>query len=94
MNTTDDVTEDQLTAYALGELEGAERERVEAHVARDEPSRRWVEEVRTTARLLTTELSAESLSALLPSHRAAIEQRMYPAPPRAPSARPSRSRGC
>jgi len=63
--------EEQLTAYALGELEGAEQAAVEARLARDPAARRFVEETRAAAQLLQRELHAELADAARQSGAAA-----------------------
>lgn len=65
-----------LTAYALGELEGAEREAIEARLAASSEDRRFVEEVRAAARLVSDELAGEPLGSLHAIHYAAIELRL------------------
>lgn len=65
-----------LTTYALGELEGAEREAVEARLAASSDDRRFVEEVRAAARLISDELSQEPVGSLDAIHHAAIELRL------------------
>jgi len=93
MTNATDISEELLTAYALGELEGAERDRVIAHVATDESARRQVESIRAAADLLAWELPAENRSALLPAHRAVIEGHLYePAPVEPAIATPSQQR--
>ena len=42
----EDIDEQILTAYALGELDGAERAEVEARLGGDDVARRQVEEIR------------------------------------------------
>ena len=54
---TDPTT--RLTAYALGELEGADRIEVEALLATDPEARRFVAETRAAADLLAAALGAE-----------------------------------
>ncbi len=49
----------RLTGFALGELDGAEQVAVQAYVEESESARRYVQEVRATARLLGGELSRE-----------------------------------
>ena len=49
---TFDPNDTRLTAYALGELEGAERDEIETQLAGCAESRKYVEEVREMARLL------------------------------------------
>ena len=41
----------RLTAYALNELDEADRAQVEAFIAQDETARRFVEETRQTAKI-------------------------------------------
>ena len=69
---TFDANDHRLTAYALGELDGADREAIEALVAECEESRKFVEEVRETARLLTEQLQKEPSPGLGLHHRQAI----------------------
>ena len=54
-----DIDDPRLTAYALDELAGAEREEVDALLRDDASARRVVEEIRATASLLTDKLRAE-----------------------------------
>ena len=51
----------RLTAYALGQLDAADRPEIEALLARDPEARAFLEEVRETARLLTESLRDERL---------------------------------
>jgi hypothetical protein len=92
MTSAADISEELLTAYALGELEGEERDRVIAHVATDEGARLLVESIRAAAERLAWELPAENRSALLPAHRAAIEEHLYGPPPAPPAAHDGRAR--
>jgi Ca-activated chloride channel family protein len=67
----------QLTAYALGELEGDERAAVEAALQTDAAARAAVDEIRATARQLEAALAAEPMPdfksiTALPAQRAAI----------------------
>jgi Ca-activated chloride channel homolog len=73
----------RLTAFALGELEGAERAEIEALVARDDAARRAVEEIRATAAVVTAELGASPASALTDMQRARIAAAASRRPPRA-----------
>jgi len=66
------VTEEVLTAYALGELEGDERKEVERHLAQHAEARTHVEEIRETAGLITKELSREPANGLTGEQRAKI----------------------
>jgi len=56
---SDEETMIEVTAYALGELEGADEARVAARVAADPALLREVEEIRRTAALLEGELAEE-----------------------------------
>jgi Ca-activated chloride channel family protein len=72
----------RLTAYALGELDDADRPEIEALLARDPEARAFLEEVRETARLLTESLREEPRPTLEPEHHQAIESRLVtPEPP-------------
>ncbi len=67
----------RLTAYALGELEGAERAAVEAALRDDPAVRAVVEEIRATAALLSSALAEEAAADLptgapAPREKAAI----------------------
>ena len=50
----------RLTAYALGELSGSERDQVEALLRDDESARQVVEEIRSTAALVSDGLKNRS----------------------------------
>ena len=76
-----DISDETLTAYALGELEEPERSRVDLHVASNARARRQVEEVRATARLLREELAKEPVVELTDAQRLAIAARPRPSPP-------------
>ena len=73
-----DPNDPKLTAYALGELDDAERAEVEAHLETCAASRRAVEEIRQTAELLTAELQKEPCPALTPEQRSGIEPEHIP----------------
>jgi Ca-activated chloride channel family protein len=62
-----------LTAYALGELDGEERTAVEAMLAGSAEARREVEEVRATAARLREAFASGPHQALTSAQRAAIE---------------------
>ena len=62
-----DPDDPRLTAYALGELDAADRAEVEALLADSPEARRFVEEIRATARLLTEQLHQEPAPASPPS---------------------------
>ncbi|HKQ49192.1 MAG TPA: von Willebrand factor type A domain-containing protein [Phycisphaerae bacterium] len=66
----------RLTAYALGELDGAERVEVEALVASSAEARGAVEDVRRTAALLEEELAKEPVGSLGDEARQRIESRI------------------
>lgn len=74
------MNEQRLTAYALGELDGEDRAAVESHLAEHEESRRFVEEIRATARLLSEELKIEPQPGLSEKHRRAIKARLNSRP--------------
>ncbi len=61
-----------LTAFALGELEGAEHDAVAARVAADVEAQALVDEIRSMGDLLTSELATESAGTLTAEQRAAI----------------------
>lgn len=66
----------KLTAYALGELGGAERDAVEARLNASPDDRRFVDDVRQAARVVSDELARETPSSLDAIHYAAIEMRL------------------
>ena len=73
MNAPNDFHDDpRLTAYALNELDGAERAEVDALLAKDETARRAVEEIRATAGTLAAELGREPASSLTELQRTRI----------------------
>ncbi len=76
---TFDPNDPRLTAFALDELEGEDRAAVEAQLAECEESRKYVEEIRETARLLTDQLHQETAPGLTADHRIAIEAGIEPA---------------
>ena len=79
-----DFSDPRLTAYALDELDAAERAEVEAELAGDPERRRLVEEIRATARLLTEHFQNEPRPKLTPEQREAIEARLQTAKPATP----------
>src|SRR6185437_7293219 len=81
------IDESQLTAYALGELTGAERAAVAAYLAGSTDARQYVADVRATANLLVDELVRESFGGLSDSQYAIIEDKLDGAL-RLPAARP------
>lgn len=77
----------QLTAYALGELEGAEKEATAARVAQDPAARAFVEATRATAAELQKDLKSE-----LTNHAAVAARTEAPRAAAPASAGPSRRR--
>lgn len=80
----------RLTAYALGEIEDAERPEIEAGLASDPGARALVEEIRATARLLTETLHAEAAPGLDLGRLQSIEDRLATDPAPAPKPAPRR----
>ena len=68
--------EAKLTAYALDELDAAERADVEKILATDADARRWVEEVRQTATQLQNEFQSEECPALTTEQTRAIQKKI------------------
>ena len=83
MNTSDKDNA-RLTAYALGELDDAQRAEVEARLGRDPEARRIVEQTRRAAGLLAEQLAKEPAAALKPQHRAAVRAAAKAAPRKSP----------
>lgn len=75
-NNLPDFDETKLTAYALNELDAAERGAVEKVIAENAAARQWVEEVRQTARELETELAGEECPALTTEQTRALQQKI------------------
>jgi hypothetical protein len=71
-----EIEEDLLTAYALGELSAEERRVVGAYVSAYPDARRYVEEVRETARLVADGLGAEPVDGLTALQHEVIEHRL------------------
>lgn len=71
-----EIDDTLLTAYALGELDARERARVAAHVEADGEARRYVEEVRETAGLITDHLGLEPADGLTVLQHESIERRL------------------
>jgi Ca-activated chloride channel homolog len=69
----DERREEDLTAYALGELDGEARAAVEAMLTGSAEVRREVEEVRATAARLREAFASVPHQALTPAQRAAVE---------------------
>lgn len=77
MNAPEKISPDdpRLTAYALGEMEAAERVAFERELARDAEARAWVEEIRAAAAALEPALAAEpgpAAKAPAPERRASV----------------------
>ena len=68
----------RLTAYALGELDPADRDAIEAILHHDPDCLAYVQGIEATARLLTEELRCETsvITGLDPSRREMIEERL------------------
>ncbi len=79
-NPAIDPEDPRLSAYVLGELEGAELESFERELEGSEDLRRLVDDFRDVAGRLKTELATEPCPALSESHRAAIEERATSSP--------------
>jgi anti-sigma factor RsiW len=62
----------RLTAYALGELDGAELREMEAHLLEDPAARRVVEEIRASAAMLKDGFGQETAVGLTDKQRVAI----------------------
>ena len=85
-----DPDDPRLTAYALGELDGVEIAEIETLLIRSDESRRLVDEVRATAKMLAESLSSERLPGLSTRHREAIEGELAPTVLPLPQRPPSR----
>ena len=70
---TDEINDPKLTAYALGELDGAELAEVEALLESSPAARAAVDEIRAAADVLTRELAAEPGAALTVGQRETIQ---------------------
>ncbi len=68
----------RLTAYALDELDGAERKAIEAELEDSDECQREVDEIARTAALLSAELAAEPLPQLTHPQQLAIEAKLKP----------------
>ncbi len=71
---TIDPDDPRLTAFALGELEGPERDQIDALVAANPDLQRFVDETRLLARSLTEQLRTEPAPSLTADQRRRIEQ--------------------
>ena len=79
------IDEMKLTAYALGELDEAERADIEALLRDSAFARGYVQSIRETAARLSEELAGEAASGLTAIQRAALEQRIGQAAGREPA---------
>ena len=70
----------RLTAYALGELEGAEREEIEKLLAENPEARALVDEMRGLGELVTTELAKEPAATLTDEQHRRIEAAAWSKP--------------
>src|SRR5258705_10109967 len=70
---SDQRREEELTAYALGELDGEARAAVDAMLAGSADARREVDDVRATAVRLKEAFASVPHQALTPEQRAAVE---------------------
>ena len=68
------IDDHQLTAYALGELSGAERAEVAAFLVGSDLARRYVAGIRATASVLSDQLARESFGGLTELQHAVIER--------------------
>ncbi|MCA9322454.1 MAG: von Willebrand factor type A domain-containing protein [Planctomycetes bacterium] len=73
------IDESRLTAYALGETEGSEKQAIEAQLAQSADARAFVDEQVALAELLSSELSAEPALLLDDARRSAILNGRLPA---------------
>ena len=72
-----DPDDPRLTAYALGELDDAERVEFEAFIAESAEARRFIEETRATARLLAERLGRERSPGLSLEHVSLSRGRLH-----------------
>src|SRR5208283_231305 len=82
-----DAHDPRLTAYALGEIDSAERSEIEQLLADREEARNYVAEIRQTAQWLAEELQKEpeTVSTLAMANHWLIDQALKPAVPTANS---------
>ncbi len=76
----------KLTAYALGELDDADRANAEIMLRNSAFARRYVQSVRAMALQLSEELAGETVEGLTAIQRASLEQRIGQAAAREPAA--------
>ncbi|MGD2109132.1 MAG: von Willebrand factor type A domain-containing protein [Phycisphaerae bacterium] len=87
-----DPNNPKLTAFALGELDERERAEIEVQIEQSAELRQAVDEIRSTAELLTKELRAEPVVTLSPDQRHTIDAKAASLNGRAsrtPTVRPS-----
>ena len=75
-NNLPEFDEAKLTAYALNELDAAERGAVEKVITENAAARQWVAEVQQTALLLEGELKTEECPALTAEQTRALQQKI------------------
>ncbi|MHC5012103.1 MAG: YfbK domain-containing protein [Planctomycetota bacterium] len=75
-----DREDPRLTAYALGEMDGREREGFEALLASDPEAQEEVASIRAVAGRLETELAAEPAPVLMPAQRQTLAAAARPKP--------------
>jgi Ca-activated chloride channel homolog len=86
MNMPSEIDQTTLTAYALGELDLAERQSVEAFLRDSAVGRGYVETIRRTGGLLSQEFEREAVNGLTAVQRATLERRIAQAAHREPAA--------
>ncbi|MCC7403153.1 MAG: VWA domain-containing protein [Bdellovibrionales bacterium] len=69
-----DKQKTKLTAYALGELSGSEKENIELLLKKDREASQFVDEVKQTAVLLESEFAAEEKPILTEQEKTRLEQ--------------------
>ena len=69
-----DKQKTKLTAYALGELSGKDRENIDQLLLKDQEAKQFVEEVRQTAAMLEQEFSFEEKPVLTETERNKLDQ--------------------
>ena len=77
-----DPNDPKLTAFVLGELDATEQSAIESQLAQCAQTRQFVEELRHTAELLTSQLAAEPNPGLSDENRQAIEREISRGPRR------------
>ncbi|MHC4716574.1 MAG: YfbK domain-containing protein [Planctomycetota bacterium] len=85
-----DIDDPRMTAYALGEMDQAQRMAFEAELAEDPDARRQVEQIRRLAAELTDQLAAEPAPELTDRQRRAVTAQAAPGAAKPKAARPPR----